>query len=516
MRFGIIDGATMKIEHEGRDVIIASIREFAKTRFIKDRDQEENILDPFKEINLYIQAKVKREDQTKIYNSYKTIFDEFAVGAFDIDIVNEVINREFIAIYNIIKVQDVQDYMERENLFDIPTDIKKDYTGEYSKDRTYIEPKYKGLIALGISARMAIPIWGEFSPIRKNSVGSKRIPIPLIKMLEGTSILESEQFRDLERYCDATVDAGKFDPGRVVAGFGTEYNKELNLASNFVKKVAIAPNSRHNPLAQDIYNYIANSGAYNDASSGDIVWNKKDPNQEEEKSKWEKYNLREQMSQGDICMIEHYLSDPHRAIKSMLRDIDETQMDSLVNLAQSLAEYLDDQQFIPTPENLRIAQWTLASVVPPKTLMYVGYYYQRRALTATVAILKHLNYPMLAALLLSQVATSADGYLISFKVTRKQMPEDLERALDELYPLYRKTRDREGGNMAKQAINRYYTEVNNSVLKVVAHQDFINYLIENKVLNKHLRFSVRADTPVELGQLLVDLSKLQNSVREQQ
>ncbi len=509
MRFGIIDAATMKIEHDGRPTIVASIREFAKTRFIKDLDQEENILDPFKEINLYILHKVGREDQNRIYNAYKTIFDEFAIGAFDIDIVNKVINEQFIVIYSIIKVQDVQDYMERQNLFDIPADIKKDYTGEYSQDRTYIEPKYKGLISLGISARMAIPIWGEFSPIRKNSVGSKRIPIPLIKMLEGTSILESEQFRDLERYSDATVDAGKFDPGRVVAGFGTEYNKELNLASNFVKKVAIAPNSRHNPLAQDIYNYIANSGAYNDASSGDIVWNKKDPNQEEEKSKWEKYNLREQMSQGDICMIEHYLSEPHRAIRSVLCNLPEDLLEQMITDAGYLADKLDEEQFTPTIENLRIAQWVLASVVPPKTLMYVGYYYQRRALVATVEILKYLKYPLLSAILVSSVATSADGYLISFKVTRKTMPEELESKLDKLYPLFRKTRDKDGGNMAKQAINRFYTEVNNSVLKVVAHQDFINYLVENKVLNKHLRFSVRPDTPVELGQLLIDIANLQ-------
>lgn len=509
MRFGIIDAATMKIEHDGRPVIIASIREFAKTRFIKDRDQEENILDPFKEINLYIQANVSREDQNTIYNCYKTIFDEFSIGAFDIDIVNAVINKQFITIYNIIHVQNVQDYMERENLFDIPPDIKKDYTGEYSKDRTYIEPKYKGLIALGISARMAIPIWGEFSPIRKNSVGSKRIPIPLIKMLEGTSILESEQFRDLERYSDATVDAGKFDPGRVVAGFGTEYNKELNLASNFVKKVAIAPNSRHNPLAQDIYNYIANSGAYNDASSGDIVWNKKDPNQEEEKSKWEKYNLREQMSQGDICMIEYYLSEPERTIRSILNKASPENIEQMVVSAELLSTHLDNEQFTPTTENLRIAQWVLASVVPPKTLMYVGYYYQRRALASAVEILKYLNYPHIAALLVSTIATSSDGYLISFKVTRKTMPEELEKKLDKLYPLYRKTRDKDGGNMAKQAINRFYTEVNNSVLKVIAHQEFVNYLVERKVLNKHLRFSVRPETPVELGQLLIDIAELQ-------
>ena len=511
MRLSIIDVNTMKIEHPHQQTRVASIREFSKTRFVKDRDDGTGLLDPFKEINLFIHQKVSQENQLKLYNAYATIFAEFLDGCYDVDIVMNVVNEQFKIIYDIIKVQDVQDFMERNNLFDIPPDIEKNYTGEYSEDRTYIEPKYKGLIALAIAARMAIPVWGEFSPIRKGSVGSKRIPILLIQMLKGSSILDSEQFKDLERYSDATVEAGKFDPGRVVAGFGSEYNKELNLASNFVKKVAIAPNSRHNPLAQDIYNYIANSGAYNDASSGDIVWSKKDPNQEEEKSKWEKYNLREQMSQGDICMIEHYLSDPYRGIHRILSDVDSETIDAYTREANIIAEHLDAENFIPEIENIRIAQWVLSSIVPAKTLTYVGYYYQRRALVVALTVLKHLNYPLLSALLVAKIAQSADGFMISFKVTRKQMPEDLEEKLEKFYPAFKKTRDRdrESGNMCKNAINRFYTEINNSVMLVVAPQSYINYLVEHKVLNKHLRFSVRSETPIELAQMLVDLSELQ-------
>ena len=53
MQLSIIDQATMKIEHEGHQSIITSIREFSKTKFIS-YDVNKNIIDPFKEINLFI------------------------------------------------------------------------------------------------------------------------------------------------------------------------------------------------------------------------------------------------------------------------------------------------------------------------------------------------------------------------------------------------------------------------------------------------------------------------------
>ena len=128
MRLSIIDVNTMKIEHPHQQTRVASIREFSKTRFVKDRDDGTGLLDPFKEINLFIHQKVSQENQLKLYNAYATIFAEFLDGCYDVDIVMNVVNEQFKIIYDIIKVQDVQVFMERNNLFDIPPDIEKNYT----------------------------------------------------------------------------------------------------------------------------------------------------------------------------------------------------------------------------------------------------------------------------------------------------------------------------------------------------------------------------------------------------
>ena len=318
MQLSIIDQATMKIEHEGHQSIIVSIREFSKTKFIS-YDANKEIIDPFKEINMYINTCLKRQEKQAIYDAYAIIFEEFGLKSLDVDKLFQCIQKQMRVIYDIVKVDDIQEYMEKEQLFNIPPDIKDSFTGEYAESRTYDRAKYKGLIALSVAGRLVVPAWGEFSIIRKSTIGANRLPIPLMKMLIGTSILDSSQFKAFELYSNSTVEAGSHSPELVAGGLGTEFNMTINLAANFVKKVATGLNLTTNSYATNIYNFTANRGPYNDASGGDMVYAKSDIGHEEEKSKMEKYSLREQMSQGDVSMIEYYLDSCSRVMKAVCR-----------------------------------------------------------------------------------------------------------------------------------------------------------------------------------------------------
>lgn len=501
MQLSIIDQATMKIEHESSPSIIVSIREFAKTKFIS-YDANKEIIDPFKEINMFMNTCLKRQQKQDIYNAYATIFEEFGLKSLDVDKLFVCIQQQMKIIYNIVTVDAIQEYMERENLFNIPPDIKENFTGEYAETRTYNRAKYKGLIALSVAGRLAIPAWGEFSVIRKSTIGANRLPIPLMKMLVGTSILESEQFKAFEAYSNSTVEAGSHSAELVAGGLGTEFNITINLAANFVKKVATGLNLTTNSFATNIYNFTANRGPYNDASGGDMVYAKTDIGHEEEKSKMEKYSLREQMSQGDVSMIEYYLDSPKRVMQAVVPDIPE----ELWKRAYDLSLYLDKIDYIPNETNIRICQWVLAYVVPPKVLLYVGFLYQRRVLASVTFILIHLGFPHLAALALSVESVSSDGVVLSYKVTRHTMPKDISDKLSEFYPL--KPKSKEADNMAILAINNFYSLINNMVFKVVASEEVTKFFLEKKVLNRHLCHSVKADTPIELARMVIAINEL--------
>ena len=501
MKLSIIDPNTMKIEHDGNQPIICSIREFSKTKFITT-DAQKNIIDPFAEINAFMDVCLKRSQKDEVFRCYQDIFDEFSIKSLDVDILFKCINENLIKIYDIIRVEDIQDFMTKNNLFNIPADIKEEFTGEYDESRTYNRAKYEGLVSLAIAGRMPIPAWGEFSLIRKSTIGSNMLPIPLMKMLIGCSILESPQFADYELYSISTVEAGTHAPELVAGGLGTEFNININLAANFVKKVAIGLNVASNPLAQNIYNFTANRGAYNDASGGDLIWTKTDMGQEEEKSKLEKYSLREQMSQGDVAMIEYYLGNCERVMSSIVPDMPK----EYIKNALRLADYLEEVDYFPNDINIRMCQWVLAYVIPPKVVRYVGFMYQRTTLAAVTYILLYLGLPHLAALVTSVESISSDGLVISYKVTRREMPQEYIAKLDEYYPL--KPKSKEATNMAIIAINNFYALVNNSVFKVVGDQHLNDLLLERGVLNKHYRHSVRAETPIDLAKMIIMINEL--------
>lgn len=501
MQLSIIDQATMKIEHEGHQSIIVSIREFAKTKFIS-YDANKEIIDPFKEINMYINTCLKRQEKQAIYDAYAIIFEEFGLKSLDVDKLFQCIQKQMRVIYDIVKVDDIQEYMEKEQLFNIPPDIKDSFTGEYAESRTYDRAKYKGLIALSVAGRLVVPAWGEFSIIRKSTIGANRLPIPLMKMLIGTSILDSSQFKAFELYSNSTVEAGSHSPELVAGGLGTEFNMTINLAANFVKKVATGLNLTTNSYATNIYNFTANRGPYNDASGGDMVYAKSDIGHEEEKSKMEKYSLREQMSQGDVSMIEYYLDSCSRVMKAIVPDIP----DILIKRAYELSLYLDKINYIPNETNVRISQWVLAYVIPPKVFSYVGFLYQRRALAAVTFVLIHLGFPSLAALALSVESVSSDGVVLSYKVTRREMPKEIIDQLNEYYPL--KPKSKEADNMAILAINKFYADINNMVFKVTADEEVMKFFLATGVLNRHLCHSLKPDTPIELARMVIAINKL--------
>ena len=93
MQLSIIDQATMKIEHEGHQSIITSIREFSKTKFIS-YDVNKNIIDPFKEINLFINTCLKRQQKQEIYDAYAVIFEEFGLKSLDVDKLFDCIQKQ--------------------------------------------------------------------------------------------------------------------------------------------------------------------------------------------------------------------------------------------------------------------------------------------------------------------------------------------------------------------------------------------------------------------------------------
>lgn len=501
MYFVLVNSSFVNIIHDnGEDRIITSIKEFSKTKLIQQKDNGD-FIDPFVEINGFIKESLTAKQRDRMFQLYKDIFDEINNNIYDIDLLIDNIATCFSEIYSLVTVDGIEGYMAKKDIFNIPDDIKETFTGEYDEDRTYNRSKYRGLLALAVAAKLALPVWGEYSQYRKPVIGSNRITIPLLKMLGKSSILDSRQFKEFELYTSATVDAGTHEDKYIVSGIGTESNYHINISSNFVKKVAIGLNIKSNALAQNIYNFTANRGAYSDGNIG-RVFVKQDTGLDEERSRLEKFAIREVISQGDVSMIEYYMSDTDRIMRGVTRQ-DTNQYQELVN---DLAKYLNEKNYMPNDMNIRLMQWVLQYVVPPKTVSYVGLYYQRQALAAVFGSLMVFGFPSLAAMVISEEAVSEEGQASIYNVMRRGIPTSIQTKLEELYPVT--LRDRDNNNMALQAISVLFNRMNNNIFRVVAPDVVQELLVKEGVLNKYLKHTVLADTPTELASMLIKVHEV--------
>lgn len=62
--------------------------------------------------------------------------------------------------------------------------------------------------------------------------------------------------------------------------------------------------------------------------------------------------------------------------------------------------------------------------------------------------------------------------------------------------------------MAILAINKFYADINNMVFKVTANEEVMKYFVAKGVLNRHLRHSLKPDTPIELARMVIAINKL--------
>ena len=494
MEFDILTTTTMNINHRNQQIKNISLAEFKSQIKVNGNG---DIISPFKEINQFLKTQVSMSDQDKIFSIYKEIIDELVDIIFDIDMVVEYVSNKISVVYDIIKVDDIQKWMEENNLFQIPAGVSEKFTGEYDKDRTYNKAKYKGLIALSTAAKMIVPIWGEFTPIQKTAIGTTQLPIPMLNMLRKSSIIDSQQYKDYETYAEATIAAGQHSPEHIVALMGTDMNVIVNIANNFVKKIAMATNTQNaQAITNLIFNLIANAGSYSDSPNNmGIVRTKHHSKGDEETGMVERFDKRESLTQGDISMLEYYLSRYENICKlwDVVNEEDYVKMDAL-------AKHLEKEKFKISQSSLKITQQICYSA----PLKYIGDLDKYRGIAASFYILFKSGYHQLALLTVSNSSVSRHGLIVNHKSKRRDLPESLIKELDNIYQVNIIEKNKPQINLAVNAINMLYISVSSGAFKCVVPDDVKEQLIKDGYLNKYGLFVVNENLPIDFGNLIVD------------
>lgn len=325
------------------------------------------------------------------------------------------------------------------------TAYKESHEMPGTRERTYLRDDYQALVSLTIALRAVFPILGEYIFRTQKENGTQYKEYYASKLLNLSSIWTSAPMEKLRTFVTLSIPQDKSKAAAILDGVSTEDFPDWMLGLVLVRRLSVGdirgldPNST---LVTFIFRFIdqkvkthENSfdlGRINDknidsSSSGDESTNL---------SMLENYKIREEMSTGDITMIEHWTNMPEQIAKRLCPDIDLNLVQEALNSAQALMDQdIQDGQ-------VALAQWVLATQVPARGIMYLNKLTVIKALAVTQAVLWHCGYRELAALSTAYPAPEDGSSPLAPSGSRSRIPKEAIAELNVLYPYARRSGSR--------------------------------------------------------------------------
>ena len=552
MELTLESNSAIIINHGGERVVfpISGTNSFEKTALVKIvADEKGNPYNPFGDINNFLKT-LTRAEQKQLFNVYINVNETF-VDVLNFDKLKDLLTSCFTEIYNIVTIDAIEDFMVKKSKIFIPADIESNESNHYRAERTYTPEKYKGLIALSIGLKLAIPIWGAYVKYITKGTGVGRKEIHCTRLLKDSSVVNSRQYNEFVDFVVYTYDAGKTKTDSVIAGFGTEEQATLLPAACLVRKIAVAPNLKSESAVAVAYNYVVNDGPGHERKHPFIKAKRIEKGTlVEERALLETYQINESISAGDLEIIAYYCEQIPIIIRHMCPDIP----DQYVEQAEKLRDHLIECKYKPSMMNLRLVQFFVkeipTQIVPHLDsedliqLMYHSFDANRRELAARIeqakrepvidtvylkmledkyavdtnpedyrtyakisllavlfTVLIYKGYPSIA-LMVTAEETYVDGIDTSIGNSRKQIPADIDAKLDELFPL-RVSGGKDSINMVKDAISRYFGQYSGKSYRST-YTPFFKRFVE-QLEDREGNHFLRPETPITLAKITIEI-----------
>lgn len=554
MELSLVSSSSIKISHAGDAVIypIGGTNSFERSALIKIvEDDQKNPYDPFGDINKYMRT-LPRGDQKKLYEVFANVNENF-IDVLGLDELKEFLTDAFTKIYDIVRINDVEAYMNKHNMIFIPVDVEENEADHYKEERTYTPEKYRGLIALATVLKLAVPIWGAYIRFITKGTGVGRKEIHCAQLLKDSTIVQSKQYDEFVNFVVYTYAVGATNADSVLTGFGTEEQATLLPSAVLLRKIAVAPNLKSKSAVKEAFNYVVYDGPgpwrkhpYIKAKTiekGTLV---------EERALLETYQVKESISAGDLELIAYYCEEIPLVLKTICPDIS----DELISEAIKLRDHLVKNEFKPTLPNIRLVQFFIKEIPPQivpqldsKDLIELMRFTQaehKRDVEIRIAnlledvvvdhekiaklresikhmpnpddyathakesllailftVLIHKGYPAIALMCTAQ-ETEVDGIDTTIGNNRKQIPADIDAQLDEIFPL-RTSGGKDSVNMVKDAISRYFNLFSGRSYNSV-YTDYFKPFME-RYEDREGNHYLRPETPIALAKITIDIYK---------
>lgn len=434
------------------DAIVWDVSIFDKTKFSE-------IEDVFKELNGLF-AWMPGDRRVRVWGIYVEIRHALD-NIHTFDALSAQLKRLVTKLYEEITMEDMHYWLGIHGTVKYPENLLSEYDpDDMSPDSTYLERDYHGLVVMTAVLRAMIVVWGEFMSITAKIIGSDYKEYVAMRLIDQSSVRESEAMARLERYIASRINKDADLAPAIVDGMSSEEIPEWFLANVIIKRMAIGeinalPGRGH--IISNIFGFVNNKLKTMANTFGGIKEKYSEDSLDEEEggsSFLEMYRVKQTVTIGDVAVFNEYA----KRAAVIAQSIDPTIPSAdLVPACAEACRHLWSKP-IANPQ-VTLVQWVLPSVLSPHAIPCLKKNRLIEIMGSVQALLWHWGFLDLA-MLMSSVGQPIQELDLAIADPRSHIPGDLVVELNRRYPhqVPKEANNARKGNYAYNAITTLSAE----------------------------------------------------------
>lgn len=437
----------VSVTHPGENELIFNASGYANTKpgaVVVDSESEfGQRVELFVEVNEFI-SRMPKADQDALYECYarlESVYSSYGgmgqSAKHSSDSLDNMLADIIGDIFKIVKLQDIRDYIVGNKKIKLPAELSDEYitsdkiTPLYM-ERTYRKSEYLDLTAVAMALRFVIPVWGTYLPIsgKENSPDMKEYNG--YKLLDKSELYTCDALKRLETYVRANLVESEYELTIVFKFLSSDEVPIYLMALALIRKLSIAPLSAENDkdhLMKIVYNYVCGNNNRMPGAFGNNIKPKTDNEglSDDNGSVWCIYKMKEQISTGDLMIVQVYISDYLKAGVAIEPNLSPERIEQCVKRALAL------QDFDPTPAQITLCLWVMSTVIAGCVVEMFDRKTLLIAMGLSQAVLWEWGFPQLAILTTASIIPLEEGELLP-PIPRTKISQANREMLEIIYP----------------------------------------------------------------------------------
>jgi hypothetical protein len=391
---------------------------------------DRGIIDLFLEINQYW-AHLPFVTQGKIFDIYDRLAEALGEKGDLFDgILGQKINPVLIEnlvneLYEYHKLEDLMTWLKLHSNVHLPTGMKNEYIpeneGNTTREKTYLRDEYHYLIALSLSLRTLLPVWGPFIQSTRRIFGSELKEYEAYKLIRNTGYYSNHGMRRLHAYVESKIPDDYNINGTIMYGIPSEDYPEYLTAGVVLRRLCVVKlNNPENDamiarwIHSTIQNYVNTTGRATNIAP-DVGDKKSEPNnggnEENKTSAAESYNMHGNIPSGEVVAIRNEFLDADGKLsfdyfKHNCKRICPDITDSVIHDSFQCGLKMGEDPVLES--RYMIARLVLRDIIPPEAMDHNLLLTSQCALAIAQACLWHRGFKDLALLMTAGIFSEGE------------------------------------------------------------------------------------------------------------